>query len=317
MNYRHIYMLIIGRAESEEKLGLRKKGNGNYYEAHHILPKSLFPLWKKRSSNLVLLTAKEHYFCHELLVKIFPSKEMSCALWFLSNHKNYKVSLKQYERAKYLKYLSSLGKNNPNYGNKWTDDQKKKASENTKKQFELYGNPNKGNFWTDEQKQSLRIKKEGRHFYTNGTKDICVFDNEVPVGFWKGHSKSFSPKTEEGRERRRQASQKAKHINTTKGLKWFHDKKGHNILSKECPKGFLPGKYMSRESLENLKRKNSLAHKGKITKQNKVIELFSQKVFNSQKEAALYFGISPSYLSSLIKGSRKSNKYNFKILQNT
>lgn len=37
MNYRHVYMLIIEHAKSEQKLGLRKKGNGNYYEAHHIL----------------------------------------------------------------------------------------------------------------------------------------------------------------------------------------------------------------------------------------------------------------------------------------
>lgn len=44
MNYRHVYCVIISHAKSEEKLGLRKKGNGTYYEAHHILPRSLFPL---------------------------------------------------------------------------------------------------------------------------------------------------------------------------------------------------------------------------------------------------------------------------------
>ena len=84
MNYRHIYMLIVERAKSEEKLGLRKKGNGEYYERHHILPKSLFPLWAKKKSNLVLLTARENFFCHQLLTKIYSSKEMYSALWMLS-----------------------------------------------------------------------------------------------------------------------------------------------------------------------------------------------------------------------------------------
>lgn len=80
MNYRHVYMLIIEHAKSEEKLGIRKRDNGNYYERHHILPRSLFPLWKSRKSNVVLLTAREHFFCHQLLVKIYPCYKMACAL---------------------------------------------------------------------------------------------------------------------------------------------------------------------------------------------------------------------------------------------
>ena len=103
MNYRHIYMLIIERAKSEEKLGLRKKGNGEYYEKHHILPKSLFPLWRKRKSNLVLLTAREHFFCHQLLTKIYPSYATSCALFYMCNgnkHQRSVCSTRDYERAR-------------------------------------------------------------------------------------------------------------------------------------------------------------------------------------------------------------------------
>ena len=101
MNYRHIYMLIIEHAKSEEKLGLRKKGNGNYYEKHHILPKSLFPLWSKKKSNLVLLTAREHFFCHQLLTKIYPSRAMSLALWYLMNdNQNNCCSSREYEYLK-------------------------------------------------------------------------------------------------------------------------------------------------------------------------------------------------------------------------
>lgn len=76
MNYRHIYCKIISYAKSQN----RSKGDGNYYERHHILPKSMFPLWKNRKSNIVLLTPREHLFVHKLLFKIYKNQQMACAL---------------------------------------------------------------------------------------------------------------------------------------------------------------------------------------------------------------------------------------------
>ena len=83
MNYRKVYMRIISHAKSEQQKGLRprtkncKKGFENqYFEFHHILPRSLFPNWIKRKSNTVPLTAREHFFCHQLLTKIYPHSSM-------------------------------------------------------------------------------------------------------------------------------------------------------------------------------------------------------------------------------------------------
>ena len=82
MNYRHVYMKIISNAKKQG----RSKNDGVYYEEHHILPKSLFPLWKSRhNSHTVLLTAREHFFCHKLLTKIYPSPQMDFALWKMVN----------------------------------------------------------------------------------------------------------------------------------------------------------------------------------------------------------------------------------------
>ena len=87
MNYRHVYMLIIEHAKSEMRLGLRPKTSyyrkdfpEQYFEFHHILPRSIFPNWAKRNTNIVALTAREHFFCHQLLVKLYPGKEMVRAL---------------------------------------------------------------------------------------------------------------------------------------------------------------------------------------------------------------------------------------------
>ena len=98
MNYRHIYCKIISYAKSQN----RTRKNGDYYECHHILPKSLFPLWKNRKSNKVFLTAREHFFVHQLLTKIYPGSEMTFAIHAFVSRPNadYKITSKEYERIK-------------------------------------------------------------------------------------------------------------------------------------------------------------------------------------------------------------------------
>lgn len=66
MNYKKIYDAIIEKA----KLDNRIKGVV-YYESHHIVPKSLGG--SNCKENRVLLTAKEHFVCHRLLVKIYKN----------------------------------------------------------------------------------------------------------------------------------------------------------------------------------------------------------------------------------------------------
>lgn len=98
MNYRKIYCKIIANAKSQN----RSRDENHYYETHHILPKSLFPLWKKRKSNKVLLTAREHFFVHQLLAKIYPCREMIYALHAFVSRPNYdyKITSREYERIK-------------------------------------------------------------------------------------------------------------------------------------------------------------------------------------------------------------------------
>lgn len=104
MNYREVYTKIISNAMKEHRKKLsRDAENYVYYEEHHVLPKSLFPAWKNRKSNLVLLTAREHFFCHQLLIKIYPSYSMACALFYMCNGNKYQrnvCSSRDYERAR-------------------------------------------------------------------------------------------------------------------------------------------------------------------------------------------------------------------------
>jgi hypothetical protein len=82
--YNKIYFLIINKAKNE----VRNKKN-NYYENHHIIPKSLGG--DNSKDNLVLLTAKEHYICHKLLTKFTigeSKKKMYCAMWMFNRKSN-------------------------------------------------------------------------------------------------------------------------------------------------------------------------------------------------------------------------------------
>ena len=101
MNYSNIYRTIIENALNHN----RKKHKNCYFEKHHIVPKSLGGL--NDASNLVLLTAKEHFICHHLLTKIYHSdRKLKFAFWAMCNQlsgdvqRTYKITSSTYETAK-------------------------------------------------------------------------------------------------------------------------------------------------------------------------------------------------------------------------
>lgn len=83
-----------------------EKGKGIYYESHHILPKCLNGSNKK--DNLVLLTAKEHFIAHKLLLEIYPNNRNIFDAYFLMVHMNkqkYNISGREFEKARILSSL--------------------------------------------------------------------------------------------------------------------------------------------------------------------------------------------------------------------
>ena len=84
MNYEKIYEKIVSYAKMQNR---KKTKVGPIYENHHIIPKSVGGSNDK--NNLVLLTPKEHYICHKLLVEIYKKTQyhnkMYYAMWCLIN----------------------------------------------------------------------------------------------------------------------------------------------------------------------------------------------------------------------------------------
>ena len=103
MNYEKIYYDFCS---SRQQMN-REKNKGTYFEEHHIKPKSLFPELKKTKENLVLLTAREHYLAHLLLIRFTTGEDkfkMICAFCRFCHGKNAEKfkNGKEYEKYRLL-----------------------------------------------------------------------------------------------------------------------------------------------------------------------------------------------------------------------
>lgn len=113
--YTNCYYRIVSRARDD----VNNRTTG-YFELHHVIPKALGG--SNRKSNLVKLTAREHYVCHLLLTKMTNHRGMSLALVKMTpkephpHQERYKPPSKLYEYARRLASIANSGSNNGMYG---------------------------------------------------------------------------------------------------------------------------------------------------------------------------------------------------------
>lgn len=181
----------------------------------------------KNKRNLVLLTAREHFFCHQLLYKIYPCKEMNYALFYMAicKKEDMKLSSKQYKkiRLEYSKYKSDdmKGENNSFYGKHHFEETRKHWSELRKGTICGKDNPMFGKTHSDEAKQKLR--------------EVNLGANNPFYG--KHHTE----------EAKRKISEKHKGLKPVLGRKWYTN--GVKcVIADECPEGFWPGRIIKRRS---------------------------------------------------------------------
>jgi len=185
--YTKTYYKIINRANERPKEG--------YLEKHHIIPNSFFISSKKKNSwidgdpnaadNLVLLTAREHFVCHLLLVRMVTGVgkyKMALALkrfMYAKRHQAH-ISSRDYEFIK--KTVSEQMKGRPcspetrekiRQGNLTRPPQtpetraKLSAAAKRRKGFSAEGlkkvqESNRNRVWTEEAKQKLRDANIGK-----------------------------------------------------------------------------------------------------------------------------------------------------------
>lgn len=158
MNYKKHYDKLI---ETRSLLN-RSKGDGNYYELHHIIARSMGGL--DTEDNLVLLTAKEHFIAHFLLWRIHRNRSMAMAFNFMCNRSTHKFSARTYAEAREAysqhghsdiskKKMSSIAKGKPK-----SLEHRQKMSETRKGRIPW----SKGKTFTDEHKLKLSKAHHGR-----------------------------------------------------------------------------------------------------------------------------------------------------------
>jgi len=172
MNYLKVYCNLIRKAEN------RTLPEG-YTEKHHVFPKSIFG----NNNGIVILTLREHYIAHCLLVKAFVkrysisntnTKKMINALWFMSNRNKYSNS-HIYESLRKQVIELYTGENNPakkpeirqkisqaNLGRVHTEEARKNMSEARKGR--------KFSPRSEETKEKLRRANTGKN-HSQETKD--------------------------------------------------------------------------------------------------------------------------------------------------
>lgn len=93
MDYSKLYSNLISKRKSSPL----QKAPG--HEKHHITPKCFGGT--DHSSNLVYLTAQEHYHAHHLLVKIYPGHEgLRRAHWIMCHRDGIQITSRVYSNAK-------------------------------------------------------------------------------------------------------------------------------------------------------------------------------------------------------------------------
>jgi predicted DNA binding protein len=99
MNYKQIHDSIIDRAKT------RVLPKEVYTERHHIIPRCMNG--SNDNSNLVDLTAKEHFIVHKLLVEIYPEVNGLWNAYYMmmtvkskGQERNYRITSEEYDRVK-------------------------------------------------------------------------------------------------------------------------------------------------------------------------------------------------------------------------
>lgn len=128
--YARTYYMIIERAKS--------RTISSYTEKHHIIPKSLGG--NNDANNLVHLTAKEHYICHMLLVRMTQGEartKMRYAVYRfahrnLNQKERIKITGRRYQYLREQLSLANKERPGPNKGKSMSDEQKAKISKKLK-----------------------------------------------------------------------------------------------------------------------------------------------------------------------------------------
>ena len=215
MDYLRIYNGLIEKRKRE----VLAEENCDYFEIHHIKPRSIYPDLVNDKENLIALTPKEHYFAHHLLKEIYKKQygddsdeywKLFNAFWLMSHAKRYTfISAQRYEALR--KEINDF----------WSDNNKTKEIRlKMSKAKKGKPSPKKGIPLSEEHKEKLRLINLGKKHspetiekirQANLGKQLSEEHKQILI-----QSRLGSKHTEETKERIRQKKLGFRHTEETK-----------------------------------------------------------------------------------------------------
>lgn len=215
MDYLKIYNGLIEKRKRE----VLTEENCDYFEIHHIKPRSIYPNLVNDKENLIALTPKEHYFAHHLLKEIYKKQygddsdeywKLFNAFWLMSHAKRYIfISAQRYEALR--KEINDF----------WSDENKTKEIRlKMSKAKKGKPSPKKGIPLSEEHKEKLRLINLGKKHtpetiekirQANLGKQLSEEHKQILI-----QSRLGSKHTEETKERIRQKKLGFRHTEETK-----------------------------------------------------------------------------------------------------
>lgn len=317
-NFKEEYDKLIENAKKEN----RSKGK-NYYELHHIIPKSLGG--SNNKENLVLLTAEEHFRAHYLLWKFTETLEMQKALWVMIINSDVKKKKLTFEELGKLR-IEANRKNN-----------KAKTKEKKNRKIPIYcleldktfESAKEAAIFLGNEKYSSNIlavcRKEAKAFfeYENGLRYHWCKESEKEE-FIKNKEALLYEESHKNEIRGKNISKakKGNPVFSRRGKCYLSEESKKRIGEKNKNNKFWLNKHLSEET----KKKISEARKGSISSfkgkqhseetkkkikqaRSKAIKCIeTDKIYSSCKEALLDLNVANKTNSSVIAKAAKSNK---------
>jgi len=232
MDYKKIYNSIILKR-------ITSPCNDEYTEKHHVIPKSLGG--SDDTSNIIQLSAREHFLCHLLLIKMYAEGtpewcKMIKAFGYMcvaqSNNQKRYVNSRFYQalRVSFSKAQSiqQRGENNSQYNTMWIFNENLKLSKKIHKDTSIPAGWQKGyvldwaKYFADKSKKDNQQKKHQEKL--DRLKNIMYYyrDNEISMRelckkFNVGHNVYISFERYFKDEYREIVKTKPQNSNTTKG----------------------------------------------------------------------------------------------------
>jgi hypothetical protein len=163
MNYKKVYDAIIERAKNRNLYN-------TYSEKHHIVPKCLGG--KDNKENIVRLTGREHFICHQLLHKMHPDNYgLLCAILFMSKYKRLNSRCYSWIREKFSKETAKR-----KTGMKYSEETNKKKAR-TGSENGMFGKTH-SNEVKEKQSKMMKNMVPVRHIET-GERRLISKDDEL------------------------------------------------------------------------------------------------------------------------------------------